>query len=158
MLTDRKRKKLLAGVLAAVMLTSTAGCGTEDKDSDWQNDNASQEEKKDGNGGGFFSGFFPWYFIGRTFGVGPMAGVRQAAPAPNATQKQDGQQTAAGGAGAAANRADGKSSAGEGKSTGSTVQQGGTSTTQKSTLGSTGSSGKSGIGSGLSRSSGSAIS
>ena len=158
MLTDRKRKKLLAGVLAAVMLTSTAGCGTEDKDSDWQNDNASQEEKKDGNGGGFFSGFFPWYFIGRTFGVGPMAGVRQAAPAPNAAQKQDGQQTAAGGAGAAANRADGKSSTGEGKSTGSTVQQGSTSTTQKSTLGSTGSSGKSGIGSGLSRSSGSAIS
>ena len=154
MLTDRKRKKLLAGVLAAVMLTSTAGCGTEDKDSDWQNDNASQEEKKDGNDGGFFSGFFPWYFIGRTFGVGPMAGVRQAAPAPNATQKQDGQQTAAGGAGAASNR----SSAGDGKNSGSTVQQGSTSTTQKSTLGSTGSSGKSGIGSGLSRSSGSAIS
>lgn len=149
MLTDKKRKKLLAGVLAAVMLTSTAGCGTEDKDSDWQNDNASQEEKKDGNGG-FFSGFFPWYFIGRTFGVGPMAGVRQATPTPNATQKQNEQQTAAGTAG--------KSSAGDGKSTGSTVQQGSTSATQKSTLGSTGSSGKSGIGSGLSRSSGSAIS
>ena len=147
MLTDRKRKKLLAGVLAAVMLTSTAGCGTDDKDSDWQNDNASQEEKKDGNGGGFFSGFFPWYFIGRTFGVGPMAGVRQAAPAPGAAQpkQNEQQQTTAGGAAA-------------GKSTGSTVQQGSTSTTQKSTLGSTGSSGKSGIGSGLSRSSGSAIS
>lgn len=152
MLTDRKRKKLLAGVLAAVMLTSTAGCGTEDKDSDWQNDNTSQEEKKDGNGG-FFSGFFPWYFIGRTFGVGPMAGVRQAAPA-SAQQQQNEQQTAAGGAGAAA----GKSSTGDGKSTGSTVQQGSTSAAQKSTLGSTGSSGKSGIGSGLSRSSGSAIS
>ena len=148
MLTDKKRKKLLAGVLAAVMLTSTAGCGTEDKDSDWQNDNATQEEKRDG--GGFFSGFFPWYFIGRTFGVGPMAGVRQAAP--SATPKQnDQQQMAAGGAGAADNRAGGKS-------TGSTVQQGSTTATQKSTLGSTGSSGKSGIGSGLSRSSGSAIS
>ena len=147
MLTDKKRKKLLAGVLAAVMLTSTAGCGTEDKDSDWQNDNASQEEKKDGNGGGFFSGFFPWYFIGRTFGVGPMAGVRQAAPASGAAQpkQNEQQQTTAGGAAA-------------GKSTGSTVQQGSTSTTQKSTLGSTGSSGKSGIRSGLSRSSGSAIS
>ena len=153
MLTDRKRKKLLAGVLAAVMLTSTAGCGTEDKDSDWQNDNTSQEEKKDGNGG-FFSGFFPWYFIGRTFGVGPMAGVRQAAPASAQQQQNEQQQTAAGGAGAAA----GKSSTGDGKSTGSTVQQGSTSAAQKSTLGSTGSSGKSGIGSGLSRSSGSAIS
>lgn len=152
MLTDSKRRKLLAGVLAAVMLTSTAGCGTDDKDSDWQNDNASQEEKKDGNGGGFFSGFFPWYFIGRTFGVGPMAGVRQAAPAPSSTQKQ-GEQT-----GGAANNSTGKSSAGEGKSTGSIVQQGSTTATQKSTLGSTGSSGKSGIGSGLSRSSGSAIS
>ena len=152
MLTDRKRKKLLAGVLAAVMLTSTAGCGTEDKDSDWQNDNASQEEKKDG--GGFFSGFFPWYFIGRTFGVGPMAGVRQAAPASAQQQQNEQQQTAAGGAGAAA----GKSSTGDGKGTGSTVQQGSTTATQKSTLGSTGSSGKSGIGSGLSRSSGSAIS
>lgn len=150
MLTDKKRKKLLAGVLAAVMLTSTAGCGFDDKDSEAQGD-AAQEEKKDGgSSGGFFSGFFPWYFIGRTFGVGPMAGVRQAAPAPGQNQSHQ-QQTAAGGAGAAANRADGKS-------TGSTVQQGSTTATQKSTLGSTGSSGKSGIGSGLSRSSGSAIS
>lgn len=137
MLTDEKRKKLLAGVLAAVLLTGTADCGS-DKDSEWQNDNAAKEEKKDEGGGSFFSGFFPWYFIGRTFGVGPMAGVRSSQPAPK-------QQPAA--SSAPANEA--------GKST---VQQGSTSTTQKSTLGSTGSTGKSGIGSGLSRSSGSAIS
>ena len=79
MLTDEKRKKLLAGVLAAVLLTGTAGCGN-DKDSEWQNDNAAKEEKKDEGGGGFFNGFFPWYFIGRTFGVGPMAGVRSSQP------------------------------------------------------------------------------
>lgn len=141
MLTDEKRKKLLAGVLAAVMLTGTAGCAN-DKDSEWQNDNAAKEEKKDEGGGGFFHGFFPWYFIGRTFGVGPMAGVRSSQPAP----KQQ----------PAANSTPGKDA---GKpSNGSTVQQGSSSSAQKSTLGSTGSTGKSGIGSGLSRSSGSAIS
>ena len=76
MLTDEKRKKLLAGALAVVMLTGVAGCGN-DKDSEWKNDNSAQnnqDEKKDeDNGGGFFHGFFPWYFIGRTFGVGPQA-------------------------------------------------------------------------------------
>lgn len=61
MLTDEKRKKLLAGVLAAVMLTGTAGCAN-DKDSEWQNDNAAKEEKKDEGGGSFFSGFFPLVF------------------------------------------------------------------------------------------------
>ena len=141
MLTDEKRKKLLAGVLAAVMLTGTAGCGN-DKDSEWQNDNAAKEEKKDEGGGSFFSGFFPWYFIGRTFGVGPMAGVRNTQPAPKQQPATD----------SAPGKEAGK------PSTGSTVQQGSTSTTQKSTLGSIGSTGKSGIGSGLSRSSGSAIS
>ena len=89
MLTDEKRKKLLAGALAVVMLTGVAGCGN-DKDSEWKNDNSAQnnqDEKKDeDNGGGFFHGFFPWYFIGRTFGVGPMAGVRTA---PAANQKQN---------------------------------------------------------------------
>lgn len=155
MLTDEKRKKLLAGVLAAVMLTSVAGCGS-DKDSEWQNDNAAQDEKKDENGssGGFFNGFFPWYFIGRTFGVGPMAGVRstqQSAPktsAPKATQQQQDENSVTG-AGGTVGRTK--------TASGSSVQQG-SGTTQKSTLGSTGTSGKSGIGSGLSRSSGSAIS
>ena len=89
MLTDEKRKKLLAGALAVVMLTGVAGCGN-DKDSEWKNDNSAQnnqDEKKDeDNGGDFFHGFFPWYFIGRTFGVGPMAGVRTA---PAANQKQN---------------------------------------------------------------------
>lgn len=140
MLTDEKRKKLLAGVLAAVLLTGTAGCAN-DKDSEWQNDNAAKEEKKDEGSGGFFNGFFPWYFIGRTFGVGPMAGVRSAQPAPK-------QQPAASSAPAKEAK----------PASGSTVQQGSTSTTPKSTLGSTGATGKSGIGSGLSRSSGSAIS
>lgn len=140
MLTDEKRKKLLAGVLAAVLLTGTAGCAN-DKDSEWQNDNAAKEEKKDEGSGGFFNGFFPWYFIGRTFGVGPMAGVRSAQPAPK-------QQPAASFAPAKEAKT----------ASGSTVQQGSTSTTPKSTLGSTGATGKSGIGSGLSRSSGSAIS
>ena len=49
MLTDEKRKKLLAGVLAVVMLTGVAGCGN-DKDSEWKNDNSAQnnqDEKKD---------------------------------------------------------------------------------------------------------------
>ena len=147
MLTDEKRKKLLAGALAVVMLTGVAGCGN-DKDSEWKNDNSAQnnqDEKKDeDNGGGFFHGFFPWYFIGRTFGVGPMAGVRTA---PAAIQTQN---TAPAGstntkpAGNAAN--------------GSTVQQGTAGSTQSSKLGSTGTTGKSGIGSGMSRSSGSAIS
>lgn len=146
MLTDEKRKKLLAGALAVVMLTGVAGCGN-DKDSEWKNDNSAQnnqDEKKDEDNGGFFHGFFPWYFIGRTFGVGPMAGVRTA---PAANQKQN---TAPAGstntkpAGNAAN--------------GSTVQQGTAGGTQNSKLGSTGSTGKSGIGSGMSRSSGSAIS
>lgn len=58
MLTDEKRKKLLAGALAVVMLTGVAGCGN-DKDSEWKNDNSAQnnqDEKKDeDNGGGFFS-------------------------------------------------------------------------------------------------------
>ena len=71
MLTDEKRKKLLAGALAVVMLTGVSGCGN-DKDSEWKNDNSAQnnqDEKKDeDNGGDFFHGFFPWYFIGRTFG------------------------------------------------------------------------------------------
>lgn len=62
MLTDEKRKKLLAGALAVVMLTGVAGCGN-DKDSEWKNDNSAQnnqDEKKDeDNGGGFFHGFFP---------------------------------------------------------------------------------------------------
>lgn len=150
MLTDKKRKKLLAGVLAAVMLTGTAGCGTDEKDSEWQNDNASQEEKKDESSGGFFNGFFPWYFIGRTFGVGPMAGVRSTQSAP-----QQKQQSATGTAGTYSS---GKSSTGETKAGGSSVQQGSSSAAQKSTLGSTGQAGKTGIGSGMSRSSGSAIS
>lgn len=146
MLTDEKRKKLLAGALIAVMLTGVAGCGS-NKDSEWKNDNSAQnnqDEKKDeNNGGGFFHGFFPWYFIGRTFGVGPMAGVRTA-PAPNQTQNS----TAAG-----------ANSKPEGSNTnGASVQQGTAGSTQNSKLGSTGSSGKSGIGSGMSRSSGSAIS
>ncbi|WP_303707800.1 hypothetical protein [Phascolarctobacterium succinatutens] len=147
MLTDEKRKKLLAGALAVVMLTGVAGCGN-DKDSEWKNDNSAQnnqDEKKDeDNGGGFFHGFFPWYFIGRTFGVGPMAGVRTA-PAANA--KQD--NTAAGSA-----TARDSSNAAKGAS----VQQGTAGSTQSSKLGSTGTTGKSGIGSGMSRSSGSAIS
>ena len=147
MLTDEKRKKLLAGALAVVMLTGVAGCGN-DKDSEWKNDNPAQnnqDEKKDeDNGGGFFHGFFPWYFIGRTFGVGPMAGVRTA---PAANQKQD--NTAAGSA-----TARDSSNAAKGAS----VQQGTAGSTQSSKLGSTGTAGKSGIGSGMSRSSGSAIS
>ena len=147
MLTDEKRKKRLAGALAVVMLTGVAGCGN-DKDSEWKNDNSAQnnqDEKKDAdNGGGFFHGFFPWYFIGRTFGVGPMAGVRTA-PAANA--KQD--NTAAG----SATARDSSNAANS-----SSVQQGTAGSTQSSKLGSTGTTGKSGIGSGMSRSSGSAIS
>ena len=147
MLTDEKRKKLLAGALAVVMLTGVAGCGN-DKDSEWKNDNSAQnnqDEKKDeDNGGGFFHGFFPWYFIGRTFGVGPMAGVRTA---PVANQKQN---TAP--AGSANNKPAGNAA------NGTTVQQGTAGSTQSYKLGSTGTTGKSGIGSGMSRSSGSAIS
>lgn len=147
MLTDEKRKKLLAGALAVVMLTGVAGCGN-DKDSEWKNDNSAQnnqDEKKDeDNGGGFFHGFFPWYFIGRTFGVGPMAGVRTA-PAPQTKQN-----TAT--AGSANNKPAGNAA------NGTTVQQGTAGGTQNSKLGSTGTTGKSGIGSGMSRSSGSAIS
>ena len=147
MLTDEKRKKLLAGALAVVMLTGVAGCGN-DKDSEWKNDNSAQnnqDEKKDeDNGGGFFHGFFPWYFIGRTFGVGPMAGVRTA---PAANQKQNTAPAGSTNTKPAGNVANG-----------STVQQGTAGGTQNSKLGSTGSTGKSGIGSGMSRSSGSAIS
>lgn len=146
MLTDEKRKKLLAGALAVVMLTGVAGCGN-DKDSEWKNDNSAQnnqDEKKDEDNGGFFHGFFPCYFIGRTFGVGPMAGVRTA-PAANA--KQD--NTAAG----SATARDSSNAANS-----SSVQQGTAGSTQSSKLGSTGTTGKSGIGSGMSRSSGSAIS
>ena len=139
MLTDEKRKKLLAGALAVVMLTGVAGCGN-DKDSEWKN-----EKKDEDNGGGFFHGFFPWYFIGRTFGVGPMAGVRTA---PAANQKQN---TAP--AGSSTNPKPNANTA-----NGSTVQQGTAGSTQSSKLGSTGTTGKSGIGSGMSRSSGSAIS
>lgn len=146
MLTDEKRKKLLAGALAVVMLTGVAGCGN-DKDSEWKNDNSAQnnqDEKKDeDNGGDFFHGFFPWYFIGRTFGVGPMAGVRTA-PAPQTKQN-----TAP--AGSANTKPAGNAA------NGTTVQQGTAGGTQNSKLGSTGSTGKSGIGSGMSRSSGSAI-
>ena len=147
MLTDEKRKKLLAGTLIAVMLTGVAGCGN-DKDSEWKNDNSAQnnqDEKKDeDNSGGFFHGFFPWYFIGRTFGVGPMAGVRTA-PTPQTKQN-----TAP--AGSANTKPAGNAA------NGTTVQQGTAGITQNSKLGSTGSTGKSGIGSGMSRSSGSAIS
>ena len=147
MLTDEKRKKLLAGTLIAVMLTGVAGCGN-DKDSEWKNDNSAQnnqDEKKDeNNGGGFFHGFFPWFFIGRTFGVGPAAGVRTA---PAANTKQN---TATAGS---ANAKDSSSAP-----NGASVLQGTTGSTQNSKLGSTGSSGKSCIGSGMSRSSGSAIS
>lgn len=147
MLTDEKRKKLLAGALAVVMLTGVAGCGN-DKDSEWKNDNSAQsnqDEKKDeDNGGGFFHGFFPWYFIGRTFGVGPMAGVRTA---PVANQKQNA---------APAGSSNPNSNANTTNS--SSVQQGTVGSTQNSKLGSTGSTGKSGIGSGMSRFSGSAIS
>lgn len=146
MLTDEKRKKLLAGTLIAVMLTGVAGCGS-NKDSEWKNDNSAQndqnEKKDENNGGGFFHGFFPWFFIGRTFGVGPAAGVRTA-PAPNQTQNS----TAAG----ANSKLEGSNA------NGASVQQGTAGSTQSSKLGSTGSSGKSGIGSGMSRSSGSAIS
>ena len=95
-------------------------------------------------GGGFFHGFFPWYFIGRTFGVGPMAGVRTA-PTPQTQQN-----TAP--AGSANTKPAGN------VANGTTVQQGTAGSTQNSKLGSTGSTGKSGIGSGMSRSSGSAIS
>lgn len=147
MLTDEKRKKILAGALAVVMLTGVAGCGN-DKDSEWKNDNTAQnnqDEKKDeDNGGGFFHGFFPWYFIGRTFGVGPMAGVRTA---PAANQKQNAAPAGSTNTKPAGNAANG-----------STVQQGTAGSTQNSKLGSTGTTGKSGIGSGMSRSSGSAIS
>lgn len=146
MLTDEKRKKLLAGTLIAVMLTGVAGCGN-DKDSEWKNDNSAQNnqnEKKDEDNGCFFHGFFPWYFIGRTFGVGPMAGVRTA---PAANQKQNTAPAGSANPNNAGNTANGAS-----------VQQGTVGSTQNSKLGSTGSSGKSGIGSGMSRSSGSAIS
>ena len=44
MLTDEKRKKLLAGALAVVMLTGVAGCGN-DKDSEWKNDNSAQNNQ-----------------------------------------------------------------------------------------------------------------
>lgn len=148
MLTDEKRKKLLAGTLIAVMLTGVAGCGS-NKDSEWKNDNSAQndqnEKKDENNGGGFFHGFFPWFFIGRTFGVGPAAGVRTA---PAANQKQN-----ATPAGSSTNPKPNANTA-----NGSTVQQGTAGSTQSSKLGSTGTTGKSGIGSGMSRSSGSAIS
>ena len=148
MLTDEKRKKLLAGTLIAVMLTGVAGCGS-NKDSEWKNDNSAQndqnEKKDENNSGGFFHGFFPWFFIGRTFGVGPAAGVRTA---PAANQKQN-----AAPAGSSTNHNPNANTA-----NGSTVQQGTAGSTQSSKLGSTGTTGKSGIGSGMSRSSGSAIS
>lgn len=144
MLTDAKRKKLLAGVLAAVMLTGVAGCGS-DKDSEWKNDNAEQEKKDDEGSSGFFHGFFPWFFIGRTFGVGPTAGMYNTQRQQTPSQQQTPQQGAA------------KQDAAKGAA-GQTVQQGSAAGAQKSTLGSTGTSGKSGIGSGLSRSSGSAVS
>ena len=66
MLTDEKRKKLLAGTLIAVMLTGVAGCGS-NKDSEWKNDNSAQnnqdENKDENNGGGFFHGFRLTVFI-----------------------------------------------------------------------------------------------
>lgn len=147
MLTDEKRKKLLAGTLIAVMLTGVAGCGN-NKDSEWKNDNSAQndqnEKKDENNSGGFFHGFFPWFFIGRTFGVGPAAGVRTA-PVQNSKPVD----AAAGST---------NTNSGSGSASGSSVQQGTAGSTQNSKLGSTGSTGKSGIGSGMSRSSGSAIS
>ena len=73
MLTDEKRKKLLAGALAVVMLTGVAGCGN-DKDSEWKNDNSAQnnqDEKKDeDNGGDFFQASFPGTSSAVPFGVG----------------------------------------------------------------------------------------
>ena len=66
MLTYEKRKKLLAGALAVVMLTGVAGCGNA-KDSEWKNDNSAQnnqDEKKDEiTVGGYFKGFYTWYYI-----------------------------------------------------------------------------------------------
>lgn len=83
MLTDAKRKKLLAGVLAAVMLTGVAGCGS-DKDSEWKNDNAEQEKRMMRVAAAFSTASFP----GSLSGAPSVWGLRQACITPSASRRR----------------------------------------------------------------------
>lgn len=128
MLDSKKRNRLLAGVLATVMLVSTAGCiNNEEENEEWQNDNTQQQEQH-------HSSIWPWFFLGRLSGAN--LGSSAVAPNSNNVNKTE-------------NKKDDISKTSlEKKST----------ETRTSRIGSVGSAGKSGIGSGKMRSSGSAVS
>lgn len=121
MLDNKKRNRLIAGVLAAVMLAGTTGCGNDDEQEEWNNDNVHQEQQSHGS-------IWPWFFLGRLSNWG----WGTPAAAPNNT--------------------------GNHTTNGSSIQKNDTSSVRQSKVGSVGSSGKTGIGSGKSRSSGSAVS
>lgn len=128
MLDSKKRNRLLAGVLATVMLVSTAGCiSDEEDDKEWQNDNTQQQEQH-------HSSIWPWFFLGRLSGAA--MGSPAVAPNSNDVNKTE-------------NKKDGISK--------NSVEKKSTET-KTSRIGSIGSEGKSGIGSGKIRSSGSAVS
>lgn len=65
MLTQRNRDKILAGLIASVLVLNTAGCAN---DKDWQNDNSQGEQQEDKNDDDnkdmYVHHSYPWWWMG----------------------------------------------------------------------------------------------
>ena len=162
MLTEKKRRKLLAGTVAAIMVVgaATSGCYREEEPIRFQNGNLAEknDEYFSGNGGGFWSGFWPWFWIGRLTGSGSGVYYNSARYAPLLQKRiSEGWRPGKpkGNLGEMSDRNTGSSgvaTAGSGVVS-PVVRSGNGDGVRRFSLGKVGSIGKSGIGSGASRSS-----
>lgn len=163
MLTEKKRRKLLAGTVAAIMVAGTAasGCYREEEPIRLQNSNLAEknDEYSSVNGGGFWSGFWPWFWIGRLTGSGSGVYYNSARYAPLLQKRiSEGWRPGKpkGNSGGISDRNTGSSgmtTAGSGVVVPAAVRSGSGDGVRSSSLGKVGLIGKSGIGSGASRSS-----
>ena len=148
MLTKEKRKKLLAGTVASIMVAGAmlGGCSNGNEAARLQKTNSvdgkSEDDSKDSSSGNNSSGFWPWFFMGRATAD---SGVHYNSSNSAIVNKRMSEGWRPGSATATGTSA-------------SSIQKGTTSsasnnTGAKSALGKAGTAGKTGIGSGMSRSS-----
>ena len=150
MLTKEKRKKLLAGTVASIMVAGAmlGGCSNGNEAARLQKTNSvdgkSEDDSKDSSFGNS-SGFWPWFFMGRATAD---SGVHYNSSNSAIVNKRMSEGWRPGSATATTTTGTSASSIQKG-----TTSSASNNTGTKSTLGKTGTAGKTGIGSGMSRSS-----
>lgn len=154
MLTNEKRKKLLAGTVASIMVAGSiaGGCGNDSEAGRLQTTNSAankqEDNSKDSSSGNSSSGFWPWFFIGRATAD---SGVHYNSSNSTIVNKRMSEGWRPGSPKASDT---GKGASTSGIKTGTVAKpSAGNNTGTKSTLGKTTAAGKTGIGSGMSRSS-----